>query len=63
MIPLPHLPAGVLQVVGALLDALAVQVKYKKKNETDEAQDYTQEDVRGLQSEVSPCPALMAPQS
>lgn len=63
MVALPHLPAGVPHVVDPLLDALTVEIKYKKEDEAYETQDYTQEDIRGLQSKVSPCIPLVAPQS
>lgn len=63
MVAFPHLPAGVSHVVDALLDAFAVEVEYKEEDEADEAQDYTQEDIRGLQSEVCRSISLVASQS
>lgn len=62
MVALPHLPAGVPHVVDPLLDALAVEIKYKKEDEANKAQDDAQEDVGGLQGEVCPGAPLVAPQ-
>lgn len=62
VVPLPHLPAGVPQLIHASLDALAVEVQHKEEDEADEAQDDSQEDVGGVQGQVGARRPLVAAQ-